>query len=856
MSTKVYSKRKSKKTLLLALIAIGIVGVVYLYTYLIREDLKTQAISAVQQNALSISSEIAASIGYAECSIQLASQSTSQILNDSSEINVFDITKMVLDNSPFKYIQYIRKDGWSRIDAGGEMIDVRNREYYKEGIKGETGVWVNRNPLRTDEVVLDFYTPVYHQGELIGVLNGALAGETQMGPILETSFSGEQLLGFLCDSKGDIIASTEDVTEENRNIQVYLKEVLGASDEAFSMMESFKDDSDKTTFEFRDKSGKAIGCISGVKGVDWCVVQIVPGKSFGNIMMDTTRKSVFVIAIVVFLFFLYFTYITLEHKRNNQEQNVEKQAIIEVLGKEYSCIYLIDTESGMTTAFRMSDFIKQYYKKALEGGLPWTESIADYAKRFVVEEERERFLKHCSLSYLEYQLKGEGSFFSYEFTSDHYGELRAFRMIATVLPDGKKQRIVLGFVDITEERAKETATQKVLQDAYYSAQEANEAKSRFLFNMSHDIRTPMNAILGFASRLEKCRNDEIEFAKCIEKIKASGECLLNIINNVLDLARIESGKATLDEDDFCDVYFYLEQFVAMFSDELEKKKLQVSVSVDVSHRYLLLDLTKIEQIYLNILSNAVKYTPNGGSIKITAVELPCVDQERACIQVSVEDTGIGMSEDFLPYIFDEFARERNSTESRIIGTGLGLGITKRLVDLMNGTIQVDSKLGVGTKVTITLCHRIANEKEMDTEDSVLKHENEKISLAGKRVLVAEDNDLNAEIVIAILEDAGCEVYWVTDGILCIDMLERKDAGFFDVILMDIQMPNMDGYKATSIIRNMEDKKKARTKIIAMTANAFEEDKRNAIAAGMQAHIAKPIDVKMFLKTIYEVLNGK
>lgn len=854
MSTENYGKRKSKKTLLLFFIAICIIGVVYHYTYLIREDLKKQAVNAVKQNAAAISSEIATSIGYAKSSIQLVSQSASHNMESDDIPEADAVLDMALENTPFDYIQYHQAVGWRYMNNGRDILDEGEREYYKCCMSGETGVWINYEPKQTNQVVLDFYTPLYYEGEIVGVFDGALGGDTYIKPILKTSFSGEELWGFLCDSNGDIIASTEDVPKTDRNIQVYLEEVLGASDEAFSILENYKDDSDKTTFEFKDKSGKAIGCIAGVNGVDWCVIQIVPGQSFGNIMKASTVKSVLVVGCIVLLFFLYFMYITWEHKRNNRERNAEYQGIIEVLGKEYSSVYLIDTESGIATAFRMSDFIKQYYGKAFYGGLPWTESIADYTNRFVIEEQREDFLKHCSLANLKYQLKGEGSFYNYEFVSDHYGEQMAFRMISTVLPDGKKQRIVLGFVDITEERAKETATQKVLQDAYYSAQAANEAKSRFLFNMSHDIRTPMNAILGFASRLEKYKDDEKEFSKCVEKIRTSGECLLNIINNVLDLARIESGKATLDEDEICDVKFSLEQLIAMFSEELEKKRLNLSVSIDVPHRYLWVDLTKIEQIYLNILSNAVKYTPNGGSIKIAARELPCEDPERAWVEVSIEDTGIGMSEDFLPYIFDEFSRERNSTESRIIGTGLGLGITKRLVDLMKGTIQIDSKLGVGTKVTVTICHRVATKTEHMAEDRMTKHEKEEISLAGKRVLVAEDNDLNAEIVIAILEDAGCDVYWVTDGILCIDMLERRDADFFDVILMDIQMPNMDGYKATSIIRNMEDKQKSKIKIIAMTANAFEEDKKNAIAAGMQAHIAKPIDVTMFLRTIYEVLQ--
>lgn len=854
MNVDVYGKQKSKKTLILILIAVCIVGAVYAYTYSSRVDLKRQAVNAVQQNAASISNEISSSIGYAMSSIQLASQSAAQNMDSAAIGDANEILDPVLENTPFNFIEYIRADGWNTMNSGGKPFDASGREYYRRGIQGETGIWINFSPRKSQETLLNFYTPLYYDGNIVGVITGTMGGNTNIRPMLATTFSGENLLGFLCDSDGHIISSTVDVSQQDGNIQTFLRTVMGASDDAFSMLETFKDDKDKTTFEFHDKSGDAICCISGVKNADWCVIQIIPAESLDNIMKASTVKSVLVVSGVVILFLLYFLYITWEHKRKNKEQNAEYIGLVEVLGREYSSVYLIDAASGMATAFRMSDFIKHYYGKALSEELPWTECIADYASRFVVEEEKESFLKHYSLMNLKTQIRGEGSFYNYEFRADHNGEKKAFRMIATVLPDNRNKRFVLGVVDITEEREKEIATQKALQEAYYSAQAANEAKSRFLFNMSHDIRTPMNAILGFTNRLEQCKDDEREFARCVEKIKVSGEVLLNLINNVLDLARIESGKASLDDGERCDISKFYENLTTIFQEELEKKQLKLRTHIDVSQRYVFVDLTKLEQIFLNILSNAVKYTPEGGSIHLKVRQLPCEDESRVCYQTVILDTGIGMSEEFLPQIFDEFTRERNSTESRITGTGLGMGIAKKLVELMNGTILVESRLGAGTKVTITLCHKVASEIEELVEEDMEKREREEISLAGKRVLVAEDNDLNAEIVIAILEYAGCEVSWAKDGIICIDMLEHRDGGYYDVILMDIQMPNMDGYKATSIIRNMEDEKKASIKIIAMTANAFEEDKKNAIAAGMQAHIAKPIDVNTVLRTIYQVLK--
>ena len=388
-------------------------------------------------------------------------------------------------------------------------------------------------------------------------------------------------------------------------------------------------------------------------------------------------------------------------------------------------------------------------------------------------------------------------------------------------------------------------TQKLndkLEIALKKAEDASLAKTSFLHNMSHDIRTPMNAVLGYAQLMK----DELkgkgmpETLEHLEKLQQSGNLLLSIINNVLDMARIESGRMEIDES-YTQIEGIRQNLFEIFDDEAKKKNIAFNYTMNVEHDHVLTDITKVKEIFVNILSNAMKYTPAGGSVMVNIEELPCDEPEYMIARTRISDTGIGMSQDYLTKIFDAFTREQNTTKSKIAGTGLGMSIVKKYVDLLGGTIDVESELGKGSTFTVTLKHRIADEscyakkhvEELGTGSEILN---------GKNILLAEDNDLNAEIAETILERVGLKIERVEDGIQCVNRIAKMPAGTYDMILMDIQMPKMDGYKATQEIRHLPDKDKACIPIIAMTASAFEEDKREAIAAGMNGHIAKPIDV--------------
>lgn len=400
-------------------------------------------------------------------------------------------------------------------------------------------------------------------------------------------------------------------------------------------------------------------------------------------------------------------------------------------------------------------------------------------------------------------------------------------------------------------------TQKLndkLEIALKKAEDASLAKTRFLNNMSHDIRTPMNAILGYAQLMvnELKGKNLPEISEYLKKLQQSGNLLLSIINNVLDMAQIESGRMEIDEN-YGRIEDIRQTLFEIFGDEAKKKNLVLQYTINVEHENILTDTTKVKEIFVNILSNAIKYTSSGGSVKVSVDELPCDEDGYMMVRTRVSDTGIGMSQEYLTNIFEAFTREQNTTKSKIAGTGLGMSIVKKYVDLLGGTINVESELGKGSTFTVTLKHRIADEsyyvkkyiEESGTGSEILE---------GRNILLAEDNDLNAEIAEAILESAGLKIERVEDGIQCVNRIEKMPADTYDMILMDIQMPQMDGYKATQAIRNLPDKDKASIPIVAMTANAFEEDKRDAIAAGMNGHIAKPIQVDKMLSILSEVIR--
>ena len=389
-----------------------------------------------------------------------------------------------------------------------------------------------------------------------------------------------------------------------------------------------------------------------------------------------------------------------------------------------------------------------------------------------------------------------------------------------------------------------------LQIAVENAESANHAKSTFLFNMSHDIRTPMNAIIGYADLASRHSDDPAKLKNYMENIQVCGQNLLMLLNNVLDLARIENDKTEM-EYSVSDIEKDFRNCVAMFRNQADSKGQTLTVTTQLQYPYIYADIPHLTEICTNLVSNAVKYTGAGGTIRCNVTQKPGKKEGWCDTVVTVADNGIGMSQEFQKHIFEPFERERTSTVSKVEGSGIGMGIVKKLVGLMGGTVAVESKIGVGSKFTVTIPCRIASEDETRAKRET--NPSDQKCLCGTRILLTEDNDLNAEIATELLQEEGCTVDRAKDGVECVDMLEKAANGTYQLILMDIQMPVMNGYDAARKIRGLDDPQKAKIPIIAMTANAFTEDRQVALDAGMNDHIAKPINMNVLVPTLRKYL---
>ena len=416
--------------------------------------------------------------------------------------------------------------------------------------------------------------------------------------------------------------------------------------------------------------------------------------------------------------------------------------------------------------------------------------------------------------------------------------------------NGNVTSVLIANRDVTSEKMRELRQEEELREAKLKAECANKAKSLFLFNMSHDIRTPMNAIIGYADLAIRHLQETEKLGRYLQKIQICGKELLSMLGNVLDLARIENNKVEM-EYTVSNVHECFENCVTMFQQQAESKNQMLSLTEQIMYPYVYMDAPHLSEICLNIISNAIKYTNTGGTISCNVLQESCKKEDWCNLIITVTDNGIGMSEEFQKHIFEAFERERNSTASRIEGSGIGMGITKKLVELMNGTIEVKSKQGEGSSFTVTVpCRKALKEDMLEKKNTNLHN---KKCLNGVRILLVEDNEINTEIARELLTEEGCIVETANDGVACIDMVEKAEADYYKMILMDIQMPVMNGYDATLAIRKMKDTEKARIPIVAMTANAFAEDIQKVLSVGMNDHVAKPVDMNILVSTMMKYL---
>lgn len=558
--------------------------------------------------------------------------------------------------------------------------------------------------------------------------------------------------------------------------------------------------------------------------------------------------SYVLIAIVIFTLFRTVR-IHMEQESIMREQ--KRLQIINALGQAYSIILLINIKKDTLEVIKFSDGVGHNYRKEDLSN----ELRKEYIENMIAPSFQKNYMAFTDISTMESRLKEHDSISCISQT------IKGAWMRSMIVPQkydekGNLSTVLLAISDVTEEKEHELEQDRILRNALSSAEHANRAKTAFLNNMSHDIRTPMNAIIGFTSLAAEHLDDREIIRDYLEKISTSGKHLLSLINDVLDMSRIESGSVKIEKTN---VYLpdVLEDLKTIILESVHAKQQKLLIKQqDVVHEDIITDKLRLTQVLLNIISNAVKFTPVGGTIHILVEEKASQKAGYAVYSFCIKDNGIGMSKEFQEHVFDSFARERTVTESGITGTGLGMAITKNIVDLMGGTIHLTSKQGEGSEFIVTLECELADKTVQDKQSSCPKAEKKHLDYSGKKVLLVEDNELNREIATEILKSLGLKVDYAADGMEAVEIMSSEAGNQYDMIFMDIQMPKMDGYTATREIRTLKDTKKANVPIIAMTANAFDEDRKKAIKAGMNGHIAKPIDVNVILQNLDRIFGQK
>ena len=755
------------------------------------------------------------------------------------------VLQKITANSPFDHLEFVDSVGLDRTAPGG-MVDVSDRTYFLEGMKGNSGIDVVFHPRVTNGTLVMFYAPVYQGSKIIGVLVGHYR-EQRMQEILETYFFGKEGKAYLCMADGTVISATRQESGRENMLAFVVHNAGLRPEEASAFAQSFADRQSYGCM-YDVPQGRGNFYSTPVSGTDWMLIQSFPPMVTESMIQEANAAGIRLELLLVLVFALYILGMLVRHRVRNRHLVQEKRKMENIVG-------------GVTALFSRFTVVDldedtYVYLDSCAHDVPrtgqYSELLKYVSRRYVSAGNAVDMPEVLSSQYIRTHLAEDIPYLQYDYQIRLKEGLRweNISIICLERREDKPAIILLAVQDMTVLKEEEIRNRKALQKATAMAEAANNAKTAFLFNMSHDIRTPMNAIIGFTELLEKYQDDAEKRADYLKKIHDSNTVLLSIINNVLEMARIEKGIIEVEE-----VAWSTEQFndmlYSVFQEMMRQKNIEFTGKITVDHPYVFCDPSKLREVFINILSNAYKYTNPGGRVTMDLEEIPSHREGYALYRTTITDTGVGMTREFLPHIFEEFTRERSATEAQVEGTGLGMPIVKRLVEFMEGTIVISSQKNVGTTCIVTIPHRIAAKADLVEQRGGTSDPEQ---FRGKRILLAEDNDLNAEIAVEILQGAGFAVERAEDGRMAVAMVRAADAGYYDAILMDVQMPNMNGYEAARAIRSLPDAGKAGTVILAMTANAFEEDRKEALAAGMNGHFGKPIDVHELMKALSALLR--
>ena len=774
---------------------------------------------------------------------------------DPDRVDVEMLQKLV-DDTPFDYIGIVSVDG-IYTDNRGKQAQVSDRHYFQDGIKGNSGMDFVFNGRIAHENLMIFYAPLSFDGKVTGVLTGRY-GENQMREIISATYFEKPADTYLCLSDGTVFSSSGETTE---NVLTSLRDADGADRKTVAALEDALENGISRSLTYRSKQGSNAAYITKLPGKDWMLLQVFPIKVTSAMLNESNAMAMFLELWLVLLFAGYILVLVVENRRQKAKLTMEKQEMRDI----------VNSTSLLFTSFVLADLKNDSYeylksdihkpgeaenvgsrKRFPQKGI--YSQLRNYWETQVVQEDMQ-VRDYFTIGSIQKNLTEDTPFLQYEYrVREDNIRWKQISVLCLKREKGVPVSVLMATQDVTELKEAEMKNRLAIEEAYRAAKAANEAKSEFLSNMSHDMRTPMNAIIGFATLLDRDADQPDKVREYGRKISASGQHLLSFINNVLDMSKIESGNHTLNITEFS-LRELVEELDVLIQPQIQEKKQTLSVRIcDVVGERFQGDRLGLSQILQNLLSNAVKYTREGGHIELTILGLPRVSKGYARLRFQVQDNGIGMRPEFVEHIFDPFTRENNSTASGIQGTGLGMTITKNLVDLMGGTISVKSAPGAGSTFRVELELRCPEEP---TEAS--RQREEHISLSGAqtleemRMLVAEDNDINAEILEELLSMEGASCDRTVNGQDAVERFRHTPPAFYDAVLLDIQMPVMNGYEAARAIRALDRPDAATIPIVAMTANAFAEDVQKAMEAGMSAHISKPIDMDVLRDALLKLI---
>lgn len=759
------------------------------------------------------------------------------------DLDKLDVTAAI---TPFSKMEFVDKNGWVNQKENGS-VNVSKNHYFQDGIKGNSGMDVELDTKQGKETQVIFYTPFWYGGEIIGVLTGHYR-EEQMRETIQSTFFGEESGTLLCMQDGTIISNSSSYQMSDNFLKTIEKSDKIKKKTYEKFVSAFKNqETTIITVGLKGNGGSAVVYISKLPhNTDWMILQVFPASVTRSMIKRANRAGIVLEVVLLGTFVFYLgCLICLEHR---QRRMILREKTQEIQYLTWLFNILTENTDDIFVLFSPDTYKTEYISPNLERvlGIKPKEVEKDIRRFDKVTVDGKVTLSKESLSAIS-----EGEILQEDREISHYktDEKRWFRetLYHVALSDSDR------FVMTLSDRTIEQQMNEKLREALDIAKSANKAKSHFLSNVSHDMRTPMNAIVGFTMLLQKEADFPEKVRDYTQKITDSSQHLLRLINDTLDMSKIESGKTALNVTEFS-MSELLEELnsIMMSQTNAKEQTFDLNVKGEVP-KALMGDKLRVNQILLNLLSNACRYTPRGGRIELLVQNISQKHSRFVSMRFVVTDNGIGMHKEFLEKIFDPFVREISSTTNRVLGTGLGMAITKNLVDVMGGTISVESELGKGSCFTVDLEFASAEVKE-EIPEKEPEFENTGKALEGLQILLAEDNELNMEILEEILKMEGASFESTENGKEALDVFEQSEQGHFDVILLDIQMPVMNGYEAAKAIRACKHPDAASIPIIAMTANAFAEDVKNALNAGMNAHIAKPINIKLLIETLEELRN--